>query len=51
MRGKYKRKRLRKKYQEQFHYWQCNPDKFMEEFYGIKLYWYQKLMLKQIMKG
>jgi hypothetical protein len=46
MRGKYKQKRLRKKYSEQFQYWNSNPDKFLEEFYGLKLFLWQKLLLK-----
>lgn len=32
------------------HYWNSNPDKFLEDFYGIKLFWYQKLFLKQMLK-
>lgn len=50
MRGRCKRKRLRKKYQEQFQYWKSNPNKFIEDFYGLKLFWYQKLIIKQILK-
>jgi len=46
MRGK----RLQRKYQEQFQYWNSNPDKFLEDFYGIKLLRYQKIILKQMLK-
>ena len=46
MRGK----RLQRKYQEQFQYWNNNPDKLLEDFYGIKLFWYQKIILKQMLK-
>ncbi len=51
MRGKYKRKKLQKKYQELFQYWRSNPDEFIEEFYGWKLNLYRKLVLKLMMKG
>ena len=46
MRGKYKRRRLRKKFQ----YWENSPDKFLEDFYGIKLLQYKKIILKQMLK-
>ncbi len=32
-------KQLRKKYRK-------HPERFMENYFGIKLHWYQKLMLK-----
>jgi len=54
LRGKYKRRRERKKYAkyaEAINYYRNNPYKFAEEMLGIKLFWYQKLMLKMSMKG
>ena len=32
------------------HYWNSNPDKFLEDLYGIKLLRYQKIILKQMLK-
>mgnify|MGYP004527333173 CR=1 FL=1 len=29
-------------------YWNANPDKFVEEFFGIRLLPYQKLLLKKM---
>ena len=37
------------KFQDE-HYWNSNPDKFLEDFYGIKLLRYQKIILKQMLK-
>ncbi|WP_297419102.1 hypothetical protein [Clostridium sp.] len=28
-----------------------NPIKSTEDFYGVKLYWYQKILLKYLMNG
>ena len=33
---------------EQREYWKKNPDKFVEEFFGIRLLPYQKLLLKKM---
>lgn len=35
---------------EKFEYWKKSPDKFLEEIFGIKLFWYQKILLKIIAK-
>lgn len=35
---------------EKFEYWKKSPDKFLEETFGIKLFWYQKILLKIIAK-
>lgn len=32
------------------HYWNSNPDKFLEDLYGIKLLRYQKIILKQMLQ-
>lgn len=32
-------------------YYQKHPDKFIEDFYGVKLLWYQRKFLKLSMKG
>ena len=49
MRGKYKRKRLRKKYSETINYYRENPVKFpvkfTEDMRGCKLYDWQKILL------
>lgn len=37
-------------FQDEGNYWNSNPDKFLEDFYGIKLLWYQKIILKQMLK-
>lgn len=37
-------------FQDEGHYWNSNPDKFLEDFYGIKLLRYQKIILKQMLK-
>lgn len=29
-------------------YWNKNPDKFLEDYFGIKLFSYQRLILKMI---
>ena len=31
-------------------YWECYPDKFLEEFFGIKLLPYQKILLRAMIK-
>ena len=31
-------------------YYRRNPSKFLQNYYGIKLYWYQKLLLKLLDK-
>lgn len=47
----------KKKYKEFSKQWKEHPSQFLEEFYGMKLYWYQKLVLvidkliKHNMKG
>lgn len=49
MRGKYKRKRLNRKYKAyipKFQYWRENPYKFAEEALGVKLSWWQKILIK-----
>lgn len=30
---------------EQTQYWRNHPDKFMQDMYGIKLKWYQRILL------
>lgn len=53
MRGKYKRKRLNKKYKkyvEQFRIWRENPSILIENIYGIKLNLWQKLYFDKMMK-
>jgi hypothetical protein len=32
--------------QETKEYYLRNPDVFVEEFFGLKLYWYQKVLLR-----
>ena len=31
-------------------YYKASPDKFFEDFYGVKLYWYQKIFIKMYTK-
>lgn len=31
-------------------YWKKNPDRFLEDFFGIKFFWYQRVLLKIIAK-
>ena len=37
-------------YKEQIEFYKNNPDKYIETFYGIKLFWYQKLYLKIMLR-
>lgn len=30
---------------EQIEYWRNHPDKFLQDVYGIKLTWYQRILL------
>lgn len=49
MRGKYKRKRLNKKYKDylpKFKYWRENSYKFAGEMLGVRLNWWQKIISK-----
>lgn len=39
-------KTLSKKQIEKIKYYRKNPAKFLEDYYGIKLYWWQKALLK-----
>lgn len=39
----------RKKYAKKIKYWRDNPDKFCEEYLNIKLFNYQKEILKKMM--
>ncbi len=41
-----KNKRKHRKYKKFIQYYKSNPDKFCEDFLGIKLFEYQKKMLK-----
>lgn len=38
----------RSKRVEEIMYYMKNPYKFIEDFYGVKLHWYQKLWIKFI---
>jgi hypothetical protein len=53
MKGKYKRKRLNKKYKkyaEQFRIWRENPSILIEDTYDIKLSLWQKIYINKILK-
>jgi reverse gyrase len=41
----------KKKYKEFSKQWQEHPSQFLEEFFGMKLYWYQKLFINKIVKN
>ena len=31
-------------------YWKKNPDRFLERFFGVKFFWYQRILLRIIAK-
>ena len=35
---------------EKIEHWKKNPDRFLEDFFGIKFFWYQRVLLKIIAK-
>ena len=35
---------------EKFEYLKKNPDRFLENFFGIKFFWYHRILLKIIAK-
>ena len=42
------RNKFRREFKVKAKYWRKHPDELIEEFYGIKLYWYQKIIIKFI---
>lgn len=53
MRGKYKLKmqrKIEKQYKPIIEKYKNKPDLFAEDYLGVKLLWYQKLMLRMLNK-
>ena len=44
------RNKFRREYIKQVKYWREHPDEFIEDFYEIKIYWYQKFFLRKFFK-
>lgn len=47
MRGKYKRKRLERKYKPIIEFGRNNPVEFAERYLSVKLFWYQKVLINR----
>lgn len=41
----------RKKYKKKIQYWRENPDLFCEEYFGMKLYDWQKKLVREMYKN